>query len=164
MAAAKKAAKNVPVTRTDATPPTSPSGEAKPKVQKKKTAWVSCKKCGLLSSCTGAETFCQCPPPEKKVAKARPVKAKKTTAVELIVRELGGKFFLFAKNGTDSADHTITGAKSSEYDTKAEAEAVALKLNIKYGFATPMDGLVFKAKTEGSITTNDYYDALAATV
>jgi hypothetical protein len=70
---------------------------------------------------------------EAASAPKKPRSKRTVTAVESIVRELGGKFFLFAK---DEAGHSISGAskRSSGFDTKAEAEALALKLNINYGF------------------------------
>lgn len=55
------------------------------------------------------------------------------TAVELVAKQLGDKFFTFAKNEVEFAVRT---AKSSQFDSLAEAEASALKINLKHGFAT----------------------------
>jgi hypothetical protein len=99
---------------------------------------------------------------KKKEATAKPKTPRKAKeiAVELVARRLGDKFFLFAKNEVEFSPRTT---KSSQFDYLDEAEAVAAKLNTTYGFVTPMDALVDKAKTEGSITMNEYYEALAST-
>jgi hypothetical protein len=123
---------------------------------------------------------------KKKIAAAHEkaaVKTKRTSnhntngAVELVAKKLGDKFFLFAKN---EVEISIRTAKSSQYDTLAEAEEAATKLNAKYGFieapasseelaqagfipTNDLEALANHAKDGGTITTNDYYAALQAT-
>ena len=95
---------------------------------------------------------------KKKDADAKPRTSRKAKdiAIELVARKLGDKYFLFAKNEVEFSSRTT---KSSQFDTLDEAEAVAAKLNVKYGFVTPMDALIDNAKETGSITMNEYYEA-----